>query len=254
MEVKSKQLFNKLASVMIFFWIIKIVSATVGEASADYLHHHFGIISFILVFIALIPLIAVQIRFKKSVPWMYWLVMILVAILGTMCADRLHHAGLPLEITTSLFIVALLIMLGVWYVSEKTLDVHKIHNTKCEILYWIAILFTFSIGTASGDLLASGLNLGLLKATLVFGVVLAIIPSILYLCNLNRIALFWIATVLTRPFGASGADLIGKPVAEGGFGLGVGSTSILFLIIIIALIGYLTVTHKKQMLHEELAD
>lgn len=250
-QPKKAVILNRVANVTLLFWIIKIISTTVGEASADFFRHHFGHPAVIVAFFLLIISIAIQIRFKKYVPWMYWTVIILVAVFGTMFADEIHHFGVPLIVSTGSFITLLFMTLGVWYASEKTLDVHSIHTTKREIFYWIVIFLTFALGTAAGDLVSDGLQLGYLGATLAFGATMVIVPFILYVTNINKIALFWISYILTRPFGAAGADLLGKPVAHGGFGLGDGTTSIITLIIIIALIGWLTMTHKKEMLHEE---
>jgi uncharacterized membrane-anchored protein len=204
-----------------------------------------------LAFFLLIASILIQLRFKRYVPWMYWTVIILVAVFGTMFSDGVHRLGVPLIVSTISFIILLLSALGIWYANEKTLDVHSIRTTKREIFYWIVIFLTFALGTSAGDLLADGFHLGFLEATLVFGAVMIIVPSVLYLFRINKIALFWITYILTRPFGAAGADLLGKPVSHGGFGLGDGTTSVLTLLIIIALVAWLTVTHKKEMLFEE---
>jgi len=253
-RTKDKSLFNKVAEINILFWIIKIISTTVGEASADFFTHRFGTVSEVVTFVFLLASIVVQIRFKRYVPWMYWAVIILIAIFGTIFADTLRHLGVPLLVSTIGFTVALLIIFGLWYASEKTLDVQKIHTPKREIFYWIVILLTFALGTAAGDLFADDFNLGYLKTTLTFGAIIIAVPAILYLIKLNTTALFWISYILTRPLGASGADLLGKPVSRGGFGLGDGTTAILFFVIISALIIYLTITHKKQMLDEELVE
>lgn len=250
-KAKVKTLFNRVANITILFWVIKVISTTVGEAGADFLSHRFGTIAVIATFILLLASIAIQIQFKKYIPWMYWTVIILVAVFGTMFADILHHHGVPLLASTIGFTAALLITFGLWYASEKTLDVQTIHTAKREIFYWVVILFTFALGTAAGDLFAEDFNLGLLNATLVFAAIILAVPLILYLCKLNRIALFWISYILTRPLGASGADLIAKPKARGGYGLGDGVTCLIFLVIIIGLIVYLTLTHKEQMLDEE---
>ncbi len=248
---KASELINKVANITILFWVIKIISTTVGEASADFFRHHFGSVTIVGAFIILIASIVIQIRFKRYVPWMYWAVIIFVAIFGTMFADGIHHLGVPLSVTTFSFTLLLLLTLGIWYAYEKTLDVHSIYTTRREIFYWTVIIFTFALGTAAGDLVAGGFHLGYSDATLFFGAVIIVIPFILYMFNINQIALFWISYVLTRPFGASGADLLGKPVLNGGFGLGNGTTSLLALAIMVALVTWISITHKKEMLFEE---
>jgi uncharacterized membrane-anchored protein len=251
MHNKSSGLINKVANITILFWVIKIISTTVGEASADFFRHHFGSSIIIVALMLLLGSIVVQIRFKRYVPWMYWAVISLIAIFGTMFADGVHHLGVPLTVSTISFIVLLLLTLGIWYASEKTLDVHSIYTTKREIFYWTVIFFTFALGTAAGDLVAGSFHLGYLDATLLFGAVIIIIPFILYVLKINQIALFWITYILTRPFGAAGADLLGKPVPHGGFGLGDGTTSLITLAIMVALVTWLSIAHKKEMLFEE---
>jgi uncharacterized membrane-anchored protein len=253
MQVQTNQetLFNKVASLSIFFWIIKIISTTTGEASADFFGRHFGALAGVVAFVLLAVAIVIQVKFKRYLPWMYWTVIVLVAVFGTMFADVIHIVGVPLYITSGVFFVLLLAMLTVWYLIEGSLDVHSIATTKREIFYWSVIFFTFAFGTASGDLVAGSLHLGYLDATLVFGATMIIVPLSLYLLKINSIALFWVSYILTRPFGASGADLLGKPVSHGGFGLGDGTTALVTLLIIIVLVSWLTITHKKEMLAEE---
>ncbi len=247
----TQQLLNRVAGVDILFWVIKIISTTVGESSADFFGAHFGAAAGVVAFLLLAVSIVLQIRFKRYVPWMYWTVIVLVAVFGTMFADTLHFLGVPLIVTSLGFLGLLLAMLGVWYGYEKTLDVHAIYTNRREVFYWLVIFFTFALGTAAGDLFAGTLKLGYLDATLVFGAIIVIVPLALYLLKINSIALFWITYILTRPFGASGADLLGKPTQYGGLGLGDGTTCILTLAIVIALVVWLTLTHKKEMLYEE---
>ena len=247
----KKSLIRKVANITVLFWVIKIISTTAGEASADFFGSHFGTIAMVVAFVLLIASIVIQINFKHYVPWMYWTVIVLVAIFGTMFADAVHHLGIPIQASTAIFTALLLVSLGVWYAFEKTLDVHSIYTTRREIFYWTVIFFTFTLGTAAGDLVAQGFNLGFLDATLVFGAIIIVVPLILLACRTNKIALFWITYILTRPFGASAADLLGKPVAQGGFGLGDGVTSLISLAIIVVLIGWITITHKEEMHFEE---
>jgi uncharacterized membrane-anchored protein len=248
----DNKLLSKVANVTILFWVIKIISTTVGEASADFFGHQFGPIAAVLTFIVLAIAIVIQIKFKRYVPWMYWAVIILIAVFGTMFADITQHlAGISLMTSSLGFLGLLAIVFAIWYKNEKTLDVHTIYTTKREIFYWVVIFFTFAFGTAAGDLVADSFHFGYLDATLIFGAAMIIIPLALYLLKINMIALFWISYILTRPFGAAGADLIGKPISRGGFGLGDGTTALIFLAIIVALIIWLSMTHRREMLIEE---
>ncbi len=248
---KRENALNKVAKITFFFWLIKIFSTTVGEASADFFGNTVGVVSVVPVFTLLVASIFMQIKFKRYVPWMYWTVIVLIAIFGTMFSDGLHGAGIPLTITSLVFFALLLLTFYIWHKNEKTLDPHVIHTTRREIFYWTVIFFTFALGTAAGDLVAERFHFGYLDATLIFGVAMLLIPLCLYLVKCNKVALFWITYILTRPFGAAGADLIAKPVKYGGFGLGDGTTSLLFLTIIIVLVIYLTIYHRKQLLIEE---
>ncbi|WP_440682575.1 COG4705 family protein [Cysteiniphilum halobium] len=246
--------FNKVASITAFFWIIKIISTTVGEASADFMYSLSAPIAVVSMFFILLAAIIIQIKFKRYVPWMYWTVIVLIAVFGTMFSDAIHYFVMPLIGSTSMFLGLLLLTLYMWYKSEGSIDPHYINTTKREIFYWVVIFFTFCLGTASGDFVAHSLHFGLMDATIFFGIFMIAIPIILYLFKINSIALFWITYILTRPFGAAGADLIGKPSSHGGFGLGDGNTALIFLGVIIILVTYLTISSRKEMLIEEHID
>lgn len=249
--LQHNNLLNRVATVNVWFWVIKIISTTVGESSSDFFVAHFGLPAIIGAFVLLVLVASIQVLFKRYVPWMYWTVIVFVAVFGTMFADGLHYLGVPYPVTAGGFLVLLLATLGVWYWSENTLDVHAIHTTRRELFYWLVIFFTFAFGTAAGDLFASRFGLGYLDATLIFGAMMVLIPLLLYGLKINTIALFWITYVLTRPFGASAADLFGKPVAIGGLGFGDGTTALVTLGVVIVLVAWLTITHQKEMLHEE---
>jgi uncharacterized membrane-anchored protein len=250
-QTDQNTLFNKVASISIVFWIIKIISTTTGEAAADFLGKNFGAPAGVVALVLLVIGLVIQIKFNRYLPWMYWAVIVLVAVFGTMFADAIHKAGVPLYVTSATFLIALTAMLTIWYFNEGSLDVHSITTTKREVFYWSVIFFTFAFGTAAGDLVAGSLKLGYLDATLVFGAAIIVIPSALFLLKVNSITLFWISYILTRPFGAAGADLLAKPVSRGGLGLGDGATAVATLLIIIVMVGWLTITHKKEMLIEE---
>jgi uncharacterized membrane-anchored protein len=202
----------------------------------------------IIIFAAMLAgLIYMQIKNKNYIPWLYWSVIVVMAIFGTMFSDLLHHSGISLIFTTIGFLFLLLITLGIWYKLENTLDMHSITTTRREIFYWLVIFFSFALGTAAGDLFADSLNLGFIGATVTFGFIMVIVPVLLWLFRINIVVLFWVSYILTRPFGAAGGDLISHSVKRGGFGLGTGTTSLIFLSIMIIMIIYLSLTHKKEM-------
>jgi uncharacterized membrane-anchored protein len=242
---------NKVAHLTIAFWAIKIASTTAGESCADYLRSIFGNLSVIAVGAGLLLALIIQLSFKKYVPWIYWTVILFIAIFGTMFSDIVHHLGVPIGWETFIFLGLLFLMLGIWYGLEKSLDVHHVKTLRRELFYWSVIFFTFTFGTAAGDMVAQGLSLGFADTTLFFGACMIIIPTILYCLKINTIALFWITYILTRPFGASGADWLGKSFKNGGLGLGDGTTAIIALVFMVVLVAYLSIKHQNEMLIEE---
>ena len=246
----AMQMLNKVPEVTIYFWIVKIMATTVGETAADFLSVklNFGLsgTSYVMSALLLISLL-VQVRTRKYVPWIYWVTVVLLSIVGTLITDNLlDNFGVSLQTTTILFSAALLTTFVVWYASEKTLSIHTIHTTKRELFYWAAILFTFALGTAAGDLAAEGLRLGYATSALIFGVLIGFVTIAYYFLKANAVLAFWIAYILTRPLGASCGDLLSQPVTNGGLGLGTVTTSAIFLSIIVGLVIYLTVS-KKDM-------
>jgi uncharacterized membrane-anchored protein len=159
---------NKVPEVTLFFWIIKVLATTVGETAADYLSVDLGLglTATTYVMSALLAVVLViQFRERRYTPSVYWLAVVLLSIVGTLITDNLvDHFGVSLETTTTLFAIALAITFGAWYASEKTLSIHTIYTTRRETFYWLAILWTFALGTAAGDLLAERLALGYWKS------------------------------------------------------------------------------------------
>jgi uncharacterized membrane-anchored protein len=152
--------------------------------------------------------------------------------------------GVPLQVTTLIFALALLATFSAWYAAEKTLSIHTIYTTRRELFYWAAILFTFALGTAAGDLTAEGLGLGYANAAMIFGALIALVTAAYYVLGMNAILAFWIAYILTRPLGASLGDLLSQPTANGGLGLGTVATSAIFLVMILGLVVYMTVAQR----------
>ena len=245
----TQRMLNKVPEVTLFFWIIKIMATTVGETAADFLNVNldFGLTGTSLVMggLLLVALLA-QIKVKRYIPWIYWLAVVLISVFGTLVTDNLvDNFGVSLQTTTAIFSIALLATFGLWYASERTLSIHTIFTTRRELFYWAAILFTFALGTAAGDLAAEGLQLGYAYSGLMFGAMIGAVTIAYYLFNVNAVLAFWIAYVLTRPFGASCGDLLSQPVANGGLGLGTVVTSAIFLLTILGLVAYLTATDRR---------
>lgn len=242
------QMLNKVPEVTLWFWIIKILATTVGETAADFLNFdlNFGLTGTSIVMSALLAVfLFMQLRARQYVPWLYWFVVVLISIVGTLVTDNLvDNFGVALETTTMIFGTALFATFAVWYAIERTLSIHTIFTTRRELFYWAAILFTFALGTAGGDLAAEGLKLGYGPAASGFAAAIALVAIAHYVFKANAVVSFWIAYILTRPLGASCGDLLAQPIADGGLGLGTVVTSMLFLAMIVGSVIYLTVSRK----------
>jgi len=242
---------NRVPEVIIFFWIIKVLATTVGETAADFLNVNLNLgltnTSYIMAGLLIVALLVQFLFIKRYVPASYWTAVVLMSIVGTLITDNLvDNMGVSLETTTIIFSVALIIVFSAWYASEKTLSVHTVYTAKRELFYWSAILFTFALGTASGDLMAEGLGLGYGTSALIFLGIIGLIAFAHFYLKLDAILSFWLAYVLTRPLGASIGDLLSQAPADGGWGLGTVGTSALFLTAILVLVIYLTLTKKDQ--------
>lgn len=239
---------NKVPHATVLFWIIKMMSTTVGETGADYLNAdlHFGLGGTTAVVGALLALsLWAQLRASRYVPVRYWLVVVCVSVFGTLLTDNLtDQLGVPLAASTGAFCAALAATFLLWYRSERTLSIDSIVTPRREWFYWAAILFTFALGTAAGDWVAEGMQLGYAHAALLFGALIAATAAARYLFQANGVACFWVAYVLTRPFGAACGDLLSQPAGNGGLGYGTVATSALFLATIVALVAYLSATHR----------
>jgi len=249
--MNAEKMLNKVPEITIFFWIVKILATTVGETAADFLifNLHLGLTgTSILMGALLLVFLAIQLWSRKYVPWMYWGSVVLLSIFGTLITDDLvDNFGVALTTTTTLFSVALAVTFAAWYASERTLSIHTIDTTKRELFYWAAILFTFALGTAAGDLAAEGMHFGYLISALIYGGFITMIAIGYYVLKANAIWAFWSAYILTRPFGASCGDWLSQPVAAGGLGLGTIGTSAIFLATILGLVVYLSLTQRKLL-------
>jgi uncharacterized membrane-anchored protein len=244
------RLLNKVPEVTAFFWIIKILCTTVGETVADFLNTNLnlGLTNTTYVMGALLVAVLIaQFRSDRYRPGVYWLSVVLLSVVGTLITDNLtDNFGVPLIVTTVVFGVALIAVFGAWYAVERTLSIHSITTRRRESFYWLAILFTFALGTSAGDLAAEKLAFGYLPSALIFGGVIAAILVAHKAFRLNAILAFWLAYVLTRPLGASLGDYLSQARTDGGLGLGTTVTSAIFLATILALVVYLTVTKRDQ--------
>jgi uncharacterized membrane-anchored protein len=234
----------KVPEITIFFWIVKVLSTAMGEATSDYLVHRMDpVIAVVIAGIALAANLAVQLSVRRYIAVVNWLTVVMVAIFGTMAADVMHiRFGIPYTVSTVLFSVALVAVFLTWYRVEKTLSIHSIYTLRRELFYWVTVLTTFALGTAVGDMTAYTLHLGFLSSGLLFTAVIAIPAIAGRFRGLNEVATFWFAYIVTRPLGASFADWMGVPRNLGGLNLGRGTVSVGLTILIIVFVAYLSVT------------
>ncbi|MEU0966050.1 hypothetical protein ABZ357_11755 [Streptomyces sp. NPDC005917] len=239
---------SKVPEVTLYFWIIKVLCTTVGETAADLLNQKagLGLTGVSLLMSALLAVVlVVQFRTRAYRADVYWLAVALISVVGTLISDNLtDNLGVPLETSTTVFAIILAIVFVVWYRREQTLSIHHIDTTGREAYYWLAVLFTFALGTAAGDLVSERLDLGYWLSAVLFAVAIAAVAITHFALGLDAVWSFWIAYILTRPLGASIGDYLSQPTGDGGLGLGTAVTSALFLAVILALVVHLFVTRK----------
>ena len=230
---------NKVPEVTLSFWIIKIMSTTVGETGADFLAVNAGWgqgVTGTVMGALLAATLFTQLRTRRYTPWIYWLTVVLVSVVGTQITDLLTDGlGVSLYVSTSVFAVALAAIFAVWYWMERTLSIHDIVTRKRELFYWSAILCTFALGTAAGDLATEALGLGFTWGAVSFGALIAISYAAWRMGG-NAVLTFWFGYVLTRPLGAALGDMLTQAKTYGGLGMGAMWTSALFLTVIVMLV------------------
>ncbi len=241
---------NRVPEVTVDFWLIKLMAVTMGETAADYLAVNLGLgltLTSLIMAAVLIVVVAIQFLQKCYVPASYWAAVVLISVVGTLITDNLvDNFGVPLEVTTIGFSITLTVTFAVWFAFEHTLSIHSIYTTRREAFYWLAILFTFALGTAAGDLIAETFDFGYFTTALLFVAIIGLIAIAYYFANLNSILAFWLAYILTRPMGASLGDLLSQPAEYGGLGFGTIYTSLLFLGLIIAIVIYMTISQSSS--------
>jgi uncharacterized membrane-anchored protein len=247
----GRRMFNKVPEVTLFFWLIKIMCTTVGETAADYLNTNLGFGLTNTTYIAgalLIVLLAAQFRLRRYVPTVYWALVVVISVFGTLITDNLSdHYNVPLTTTTPIFAGILAVVFAIWWGVERTLSIHSIITRRREAFYWLAILFTFALGTAAGDLVAEKADLGYAVSIAIFAGAIAIVAIAHYAFKVNAVLSFWLAYILTRPLGASiGDEMSQHDHKYGGLNLGTTGTSYIFLSCILLLVVYLSVTKKDQ--------
>lgn len=254
----ARRMLNKVPEVTLYFWVIKVLCTTVGETASDYLTDNVGLgltnVTFITAALLITVLVA-QFRVRRYIAAVYWTAVVLISVVGTQITDNLTDGhGVPLETTTTIFAIALAATFLVWWLSERTLSIHTIFTRRRESFYWLAVLFTFALGTAAGDLLSERLSLGYALSVGIFAAAIAVVGVAHYRFGLNAVGAFWAAYVLTRPLGASIGDYLSQPRSAGGLGLGTTVTSFLFLGTIVVVVAFLTLTRRDVTEAAELGD
>jgi uncharacterized membrane-anchored protein len=241
---------NKVPEVTLSFWVIKIMSTTVGETGADFLAVDAGLgQSVTSIGMAVLLAIALfgQLRTRAYTPWIYWLTVVLVSVVGTQITDVLtDKLGISLYASTAVFSVLLAINFMIWFRLERSLSINEIVTPRRELFYWTTVLCTFALGTAAGDLATEALGLGFTLGAVIFGALIAMSFAAWRLGG-NTVLTFWIAYILTRPFGASLGDLLTQAKTYGGLGMGAMWTSAIFLsvILILVIVAQISVGNRK---------
>lgn len=237
---------SKVPEVGILFWIIKVLTTGMGETTSDYLVTTIDpVVAVALGGLAFVVCLALQLRAKRYIAWIYWLAVVMVSVFGTMAADVTHVVlGISYAISTPFFAVTLAVIFAVWQRTEGTLSIHSIYTMRREVFYWATVSTTFALGTAAGDLTATTIGLGYLQSGILFAVVIAV-PAIAYRkFGFSEILTFWSAYVVTRPLGASFADWMGVTPERDGLDWGTGPVSLVLAILIFALVAYASLTRK----------
>lgn len=234
---------TKVPQITAWFWIAKVASTGMGEATSDFLYMRLGTIeSGAIGAVLLIGALALQFSVKRYRTWVYWLAVVAVSVTGTQAADGLHVViGLPYWQTTALYAFCLAVIFIAWYLTEGTLSIHSIITWRREAFYWATVMATFALGTALGDLTAVTFKIGFFSSAVLFLVVIAI-PLVAWRLGLNSVLAFWFAYTITRPVGASLADWLGVPHYLGGLNWGRGPVALVLTVPILIAVGYMAIT------------
>ena len=241
---------NRVASLGILFWLIKILSTTVGETAADYVSVDLklGLILTAIVMGAITIGASIwNFKQKKYFPPSYWLLIVMMSIEGTLITDLLvDQFGVSLLVLDVIFTIGMVVLFAAWNKKEHTLSIHDINNDTREKFYWIIVLTTFALGTGVGDTVSEYLNFGYFNSLILFGSIFILAGVLYYLKGINNVLSFWVAFIVTRPIGASLGDLFIQAPKDGGLGLSIGLINILFFVVIIGAVVYLTSDYKKN--------
>jgi uncharacterized membrane-anchored protein len=249
-KIDSRQIWNKLPELTLLFWITKITATTLGETGGDLLAQTLGVgyaTSTLIFFAFFLVMVSIQLASKRYIPPVYWAVIVATSTAGTTMSDYMDRT-LELGYATGSVIIAatLVLILVTWKLMEKTLSVTDIKSKRGEMFYWAAILVSNTLGTALGDFLADDSGLGFGGSAILISAILLLIVLAYYFTKTSRVILFWIAFVLTRPFGATFGDLLTKPTEEGGLNYGTKIASLILFSLLVILVVYETLKLRKR--------
>jgi uncharacterized membrane-anchored protein len=236
----------RVPAVAAAFWVIKLLSTAMGESTSDWSVHAIDpVIAVMLGFCGFVVALSLQFWVRRYIAWTYWLAVCGVGVFGTMCADVLHvRFAVPYAVSTAMYAALLAVVFIAWDRTERTLSFHEIDTVRREAFYWAAVVATFAMGTALGDMTAVTVGLGYFASAILFAVVIAVPAAGYRWLGWNAVFCFWFAYVATRPLGASIADWLGKPAAAGGLGLGDGRVALALALTIFGLVAYLALTRR----------
>ncbi|MCW2690576.1 MAG: putative rane-anchored protein [Mycobacterium sp.] len=238
----------KVPEITAWFWVLKLLTTAMGEVASDYLLNTMSFVGFGLGLAGFAVTLWFQFRTLRYNPFAYWAAVMMVAVFGTMAADVIHHQlGVSYGVSTAFFALAVAATFWAWHRSEHTLDVHSITTRRREVFYWLAVSFTFALGTAAGDLTASQLHFGLVGSIVLFAIVMAVPALGYWRFRLNSVLAFWWAYVVTRPLGASVADWLSKPAKSGGLAYGDGPVATVLLIFALIVVTFVAVRRPNMM-------
>ena len=245
-QIVNHPLAKKVPELTVYFWVIKVLTTGMGEATSDYFVHKYDpYLVVVLGALALAISVAWQVLLTRYNAWVYWLAVSMVAVFGTMAAGIVHvYMGIPYIYSASLYAASVVVIFVLWYLSERTLSVHSIFTRRRELFYWAAVLATFAMGTAVGDMTAVTFKLGFFASGILFTIVFLMPFVAQRFLGLNEIVAFWFAYIITRPLGASYADWLAVPASQGGLNLGKGPVSVALWLLIFVFVAYLAITRK----------
>jgi uncharacterized membrane-anchored protein len=237
----------KVPEITAWFWILKLLTTATGEAASDYLLNTLGLVAAGIGMLGFALTLWLQFRTRRYNPFTYWAAVMMVAIFGTMAADVIHRElGLSFAASTLFCSLAVVAIFWSWHRTEGTLSVHSITARRREVFYWLAVSFTFALGTAAGDLTASQLHFGFLGSIALFAIVMAIPAMGHWRFRLNSVVAFWWAYIVTRPLGASIADWWSKPATHGGLGYGTGAVAAILVVMSVIVLTYVAVGRRTS--------